>query len=603
MAKDSRKNNLLLLFVRKLKHNPFVFLTSQTWKYSAGNRAMFLLFVILQIGTNVTVFLEPLVLAKLLNTIQEQGVVRDNIVNLLMILSIYFILEFVAWLFHGPARILEEKNAFYVGVEFRKKMLKGILHLPMMWHQEQHSGDIIDKLSKSYNAIREYSQDISELQRMFIRFISAFIALVFFNLNAAYIIIFAMIMAVIIVSQFDRKIMKRYDKINKFENSIAAKVHDTLTNISSVIILHIEKLMFRNLYYKMNEPLKITISTQKLEEFKWFFVSMVVVLMKIVVIGSYIVIIYLSDEVLLIGTLTALYLYVDQITHVFYEMTWRYGYLVKKKVQLENIVPVTNEFNKHKIKKEFQIQSDWKEIDIRGLTFDYENNYKNPVLNNINLTIQKGEKVALIGESGCGKTTILKLIRGLYEPMKLELCVNNKFKGNDFSKISDSVMLIPQDPEVFATTIRENVTMGISFPKGSVEKYTSMARFRHVVDRLPKGFESEVNEKGVNLSGGERQRLALSRALLAANGKQILLMDESTSSVDPHNEMLIYEQVFEDFQDRTVIATIHKFNLLKYFDRIIMFEKGQIVANGTFEELIQNNKSFAKKWKKYENSI
>ena len=101
------------------------------------------------------------------------------------------------------------------------------------------------------------------------------------------------------------------------------------------------------------------------------------------------------------------------------------------------------------------------------------------------------------------------------------------------------------------------------------------------------------------LSGGQKQRLALARALLFAQDKEIILLDESTSSVDPENEVKIYQNVFKVFSEKTIIATIHKMNLLKYFDRIIMFDKGEVVDGGTFDELMNSNKQFKNMWEEY----
>ena len=108
-----------------------------------------------------------------------------------------------------------------------------------------------------------------------------------------------------------------------------------------------------------------------------------------------------------------------------------------------------------------------------------------------------------------------------------------------------------------------------------------------------------INEKGVNLSGGQKQRLALSRALLFSNGKEVMLFDESTSSVDPETEVKIYRNIFDCFRDKTVIASIHKMNLLKYFDRIVIFANGKIIDEGSFDELLEKNQKFQRDWREY----
>ena len=115
---------------------------------------------------------------------------------------------------------------------------------------------------------------------------------------------------------------------------------------------------------------------------------------------------------------------------------------------------------------------------------------------------------------------------------------------------------------------------------------------------MPNGIESKINEKGVNLSGGEKQRLALSRSLLLSQTKDMLFFDESTSSVDSFTENKIYEKIFYEYKDKSIFASIHKLNLLKFFDRIIILEDGKIVDTGSFEELLDRNKKFKSDWEK-----
>ncbi|MEK7113823.1 MAG: ATP-binding cassette domain-containing protein, partial [Patescibacteria group bacterium] len=126
-----------------------------------------------------------------------------------------------------------------------------------------------------------------------------------------------------------------------------------------------------------------------------------------------------------------------------------------------------------------------------------------------------------------------------------------------------------------------------------------MAAFSDVLKRLPKGLESNIVEKGVNLSGGEKQRLALARGLLASKDKDIILLDEPTSSVDFHNELYIYENIFASFPKKTVISSIHRLHLLSLFDEIFFFKDGKIITRGTLEELKTNSPEFMSLWDKY----
>jgi ABC-type multidrug transport system fused ATPase/permease subunit len=126
------------------------------------------------------------------------------------------------------------------------------------------------------------------------------------------------------------------------------------------------------------------------------------------------------------------------------------------------------------------------------------------------------------------------------------------------------------------------------------------ACFDKVLVRLPLGLNTDIREKGVNLSGGEKQRLALARGIFAAKNSSILLLDEPTSSVDAHNELVIYENIFRKYQDRCVVSSVHRLHLLDLFDMVYVFEHGKVVQRGTFRELRRQEGPFANLWRRYQ---
>jgi ABC-type bacteriocin/lantibiotic exporter with double-glycine peptidase domain len=219
-------------------------------------------------------------------------------------------------------------------------------------------------------------------------------------------------------------------------------------------------------------------------------------------------------------------------------------------------------------------------------------------LENINMELGKGKRIALIGESGSGKSTLLKLIRGLYPLKDGFLYLNDLRLPRGFGSISDSVTLIPQEPEIFTTTIRRNITLGVSHHDKHIMKFVRMARFNPVLKRLPRGLDTNVMEKGVSLSGGEKQRLALARGLLAIEDSEFILLDEATSSVDSKNTREIYKNIFRAYKGRTILVAIHNLSLLPEFDYIYHFKKGKIIEQGTFKEIMKS-KGFKKLWDKF----
>lgn len=589
------------------KDNPIVYLTLKTWEFSKGNRKNVILYVLLFLCAHTINFLEPLVIAKVLNIVQEQGISSTSFPTIVMWLASILVLYAGFWIFHGPARVMELKNSFLVRANYKKFLLDGTMNLPAEWHTNHHSGDTIDKIEKGTFALFRYSGHTFEVIEFVTRFVSSYLALAYFNLHSSYIVLFLLVMTITIIIKFDQVLVRYYKKLNFAENEIAAKIYDTISNITTVIILRIEKLLSKAMFRKIMKPLGIFVTSRKISEVKWFLVTMCTGLMTFFVLSSYIYSNLKAGTTVLIGTVYVLYGYVQRINGLFYRFAYKYGEIVKQKTDVHNSEILSNEFRKKKSVKQVSLDRDWNELQVSGLQFTYpdelsdknKNRKNSPHLDQVSLIIGNKQKIALVGESGSGKTTLLKLIRELYHPQKLKLYLDGKEIKHGFSSISSEFALIPQDPEIFSTTIKENITLGVQHKLDHIKKFTEMARFNSVAERLPHKYNSSIVEKGVNLSGGEKQRLALSRGLLACEDKKIVLLDEPTSSVDPKNELLIYKNIFKSFKNKTIISSVHRLHLLSLFDKVYYFKDGKVVASGSFDELLKKSFEFRLMWKRY----
>jgi ATP-binding cassette, subfamily B, bacterial len=580
-----------------LRDEPTVVLFRTVWKYSAGNRHKVVLYMSLFVLANCIVFLDPLIIAWFLNSIQTEGFAHPQ--KLIGIASLLFVTTLLFWACHGPARVLERENAFYVRANYKKHLVDGVLSLPASWHTAHHSGDTIDKINKASEGLYWFSGRTFQVIEMCVRLTSSYIALAYFNLHSIYIVAFLSVVAVIVVIQYDKRLRVQYALLNKAENSVSAKIYDTISNITTITILRIEKLLSVEIWKAMTRPVPTVKQNARLTEIKWFFVALIASSMIVLVLVSYIIQNVLLGSVVVIGTLYALYSYSSRITGLFYNFAYMYGDIVQNKVAVENVAEIEALFQEEK-PVEREALSHWKEIHIRNLNFSYGEGELH--LKNVSLTLHRGEKIALIGESGSGKTTFLKLARGLYDPKTVEVFVDTTRMPRGFSSIKSHIALVPQEPELFNTTIEENITMGITYPPGTLEHYTELAQFSSVVKRLPHKYASMINERGVNLSGGEKQRLALARGLLACKDQEIVLLDEPTSSIDARNELEIYDGILREFRKKTIVSTVHRLHLLHRFDTIYFFDQGKIIAAGNLETLRKTSPAFQQLWKKYHHS-
>ena len=579
--------------------NPLVYLINRMWHYSKGNRRNVVKYAILSAMATLVGALDPIIVGIFLNSVQTDGINAGTLPRLILLLCLLPLFEILFWVFHGPSRVLESSNAFFVRSNYKNYLLIGTMNLPIEWHTDHHSGNIIDKIEKGTQALHSYAGTTFQEIHHGISLLVAFGVMLFFDLKAGGVAIIISFIAFYVLTRFDEHLIPGYREVNRAENKTSAKIFDALSNVTTVIILRVESLVIKSIDVFIQKPYKRYNKNAKIGEWKWFSAA---ILGKIIVVIVVIIYIFsnLKGGALMAGTIYILYGYADRIQGTFFKFASRYNDIVKYRAAVTNTEELSDDFMKVDGNKKSKLNKDWSEIEINNLSFSYGSEENTELhLTNISFKIKKGERIALIGESGGGKSTLLKVIRDLYHTKTLEVMVDGKVAKKGFNDFSDSISLIPQDPEIFATTIRENITLGVEHTDEYIKKFTEIARFADIVERLPYGLDSSIVEKGVNLSGGERQRLALSRGLLASENKEIILLDEPTSSVDFHNELEIYKSIFEAFKGKTIISSIHRLHLLSLFDCIYLLKNGKIVASGNFEDLKQNSKDFGVLWKKY----
>lgn len=222
-------------------------------------------------------------------------------------------------------------------------------------------------------------------------------------------------------------------------------------------------------------------------------------------------------------------------------------------------------------------------VEFQNMSFAYENE---EVLNNINLSVNPGEVIALVGRTGAGKSTLMSLLLRFYDPTSGKVLVDgNDIKNVKIASLRQQIAVVPQEVALFRGTIKENIAYGK--PDASDDAIIAAARSANIhdfIDGLPGKYETEVGERGAKLSGGERQRVAIARAIL--RDPRILILDEATSSLDAETEAMIRDALERLMQDRTTFIIAHRLYTVEKANRIVVIDDGKIAEIGSHQELL-----------------
>ncbi len=581
-------------------NNPYFSMMRTAWKYAGTERKKYINVYTRFVVSNLVHALEPILWGMFINQIQIKG--ADILNSTWMYVGAYLLVRLVDWIFHGTARVMERELAFSMSKNFLQELYFKSVHLPVKWHQDNHSGATINRIRKAYEALKEFFGHGFEYMHALSKFLLSFAAMIYFAPFYGCIALLFGAGIVYIILLFDKSYIATLKEVNEGEHKVSSTLFDSLSNIITVITLRLENRMEQDIVKRVMEIFPAFKKNIRINEWKWFVVDTLVGFIYAFILIGYVHDNYVVGEVFLIGGLVTLMGFVKKFSSVFHNIAYLYTNVVRYDTDVKTALNIIEAYDAlHKEEDNSQLEHNWKTIKIDALNFKHQlmenadaKRYV-PGLVNLSIDIQRGQKIAFIGESGSGKSTLLALLRGLYPANEVQLHLDDQSYSN-LNVISDQVTLFPQEPEIFENTIAYNITLGLDHEQGDLEKVSKIARFQEVVAQLPNGYASSIKEKGVNLSGGQKQRLALARGIFAAKDSDLILLDEPTSSVDPKTELLIYDELFAAYKDKAILSSLHRLHLLPKFDYIYIMDQGSIVDEGTFEQLRGNSAVFQEMW-------
>ena len=271
-----------------------------------------------------------------------------------------------------------------------------------------------------------------------------------------------------------------------------------------------------------------------------------------------------------------------------------YGQIVMVKIYMERLLDIMDTPNETETEGKELPAEQCREVRMEDVSYRYSL-FSDYSISDISLKIKPNEKVAIVGSSGSGKSTMLKVMASLYPTSKGRVLYENKdVRDLNIHRLREKVGIVLQESMLFSGSIRENITMGRDFTDEEINKVIDATNLNGLVSSFPLGLETRISESGQNLSGGQRQKIAIARTIIS--NPQIVFLDEPTSALDNTSEKIVMDHLFH--MKSTLVVVAHRLSTIRDFDRIIVMDKGRIVEEGNHEELLAKNGHYAKLYRK-----
>lgn len=471
--------------------------------------------------------------------------------------------------------------------DLRRTLYQKIIWLPLRFFDQRRVGELMSRITADVSTLSElFSFLLAEFLRQIMTLVIGTIVISFFapKLTAFMLLTFpVLIVLALVFGKFIRKLSKKtQDKLAE-TNTI---VEESLQSIS-VVKAFTNELFETNRYGNaLKDVVLVAIRTAR---FRGLFISFVIftVFGGIVVVGWYGASLLQAKEIT-VGSLFSFVLYTSFIGASIAGLGDIYSQFQRAIGASERLLEILEEKDESESEpvKDLELSG---RIEFSNVTFSYPTRKDINVLQALNFKIEPGEKVALVGQSGSGKSTIINLLMRFYPVVEGSVKVDN-IGIHDFNLTGyrRNIGIVPQEVILFGGTIRENIAYGK--PDATAAEIREAARKANAlefVEGFPEKFETKVGERGVKLSGGQRQRIAIARAIL--KDPAILILDEATSSLDAHAEVQVQEALEKLMEGRTTIIIAHRLSTIKKVDRIFVIQSGKLAEVGSHSELTQLN--------------
>lgn len=552
--------------------------------YMKQNKVLLLFTILTSIIASLGYVFMAVLLQKLLDIAVEKNM--QQFIPMVLFSIFYFVM---LGIFLYLQSLLSKRITCKIIKQIRTDVFKGIVSQSMGDFGKRNTADYLSIITNDVKMIEDnFLLPFFEVVQYTVIFISSFVLMIYFDVIVTIVVFVAITLMFLVPSLLGKELEKRQNTLSSQLADFTTKLKDILSGFEIIKSYSMIQYVIQKFDKENSDTIHTKYSVDKLFALNEGLSSFLALMVQIVVLflSAY----FIITEHITVGTLLGM---VQVSSNLANPLIMIFTNIPKIK-SIQPIIEKLTVLSKYELNEVPKKQSATfnSVVSISNLSFAYEK--QNRVLDKINLHIEKGKKYVIVGKSGCGKTTLVKLLAGYYTEYSGKILYDNTdlnmMNENDIVQLSS---IIHQNIYMFNESVYDNICLHEDYSKESIDKAVKASGLNDVIEKLPEGLLYEAGENGSNLSGGQKQRIAVARALI--RNKPILILDEGTSAIDMQTAYDIENHLLK-IEGLTIITITHnlKKELLELYDNIIYMENGEIIERGTFEELTSVPSRFLK---------
>ncbi|WP_304121986.1 ABC transporter ATP-binding protein [Methanobrevibacter gottschalkii] len=503
----------------------------------------------------------------------------NSLINLLIIVVVLYV---VSALFSYLQSYFIIELSTKISFDLRQRIMDKILYLPMEKIGENKRGDILSRMTNDIDSLQHgISQSFIQLTTAVITLVGVFIMMLSINVIMALATIVLVPIAFLVIKFITKHSQSYFLKQLEFKGSLNGQIEETFTGHDIIRAFNQEEISMEKFEKDNNSWFNNEWKSQ-------FFSSLNGPLMNFISNFTYVVIavlgaVFVLQKAIAVGDILAFFQYSQSFTRPIQQITRVMNQIQTAMAASERIFEFLDlDDEENPSTRKLDTIND--NITFEDVSFGYSPNEK--IIKNLTFEVKKGQKIAIIGETGAGKTTIVKLLMRFYDIDSGSIKIDGvDIDEYDKHSLRSHVGMVLQDSWLFSDTIKSNIRYGnLEVSDDEIVDASKQVYIDNFIRQLPDGYETTLNEDSDNISHGQKQLLTIARTILSS--KEILILDEATSSVDTRTENLIQKAIDKLMENKTSFIIAHRLSTIRNADKIIVIENGEIIEQGTHEELL-----------------